>query len=389
MITNSGKNIIAKYLLNQAPEFASHIAIGIGGNAISTSSSVSFLQDDKSLNFEVFRVPVLSKGLIKDFDSEGNPVEKIIFKAELPTNQRFNITEIGLFPAESNVLAENYDSKIISTFDQSESWTSNRLGSATTVQYKDSEPGSGVGEIPLNLLSSGDIKSDFLQNEIKYNFINNDSEIFEFSQRRDRNEPPRYLNKSLISVGNASIIDSDFNVTSNAASAGYYLENNSISLNLGKNLPTDQIKLAFSVISLDLEANNGAPTGGVRIRLEFINNTPGNPKAYANISVPMSELEDGRYQVVTKSLSDFVASSSSFSWSNVGAIRIYSCAIDNTEPEKYYIVFDGIKFENISTPNPLYSLVAAEYLKTPDEYPVLKRENSTSYIEYRFGLGVL
>jgi hypothetical protein len=32
-------------------------------------------------------------------------------------------------------------------------------------------------------------------------------------------------------------------------------------------------------------------------------------------------------------------------------------------------------------------LVAAEYLKTPDEYPVLKKENSTSYIEYRFGLG--
>ena len=40
MITNSGKNIIAKYLLNQAPEFASHIAIGVGGNAVSPSSSV-------------------------------------------------------------------------------------------------------------------------------------------------------------------------------------------------------------------------------------------------------------------------------------------------------------------------------------------------------------
>jgi hypothetical protein len=373
MITNNGRNIIAKYLLNQAPEFASHIAIGIGGNSISTSSSVSFLPDDKSLKFEVARVPVLSKGLIKE-----NGVEKIIFKAELPTDQRFNITEIGLFPADSNLLAENYDSRIISTFDQSENWTYTSLGSTNEVQYED--------DIDLNFVSSGDIEDGFLQTE-KYGFINNDSEIFEFSQRRNRNEPPRYLNKSLLSVGTASIIDSGFNVTSNAASAGYYLENNSINLNLGRNLPTDQIKLALSVINSDLEANNGSPDGGVRIRLEFINNTPGNPKAYVNISIPFSELETGRYQIVTKSLSEFTATSSAFSWSNVGGIRIYSCAVDATEPENYYILFDGLKFDDISTPNPLYSLVAAEYLKTPDEYPVLKKENSTSYIEYRFGLG--
>jgi hypothetical protein len=376
MITTSGTNIIAKYLLNQAPEFASHLAVGIGGNALPASSSVSFLPDAKSLNFEIFRVPILSKGLIKE-----NNVEKIIFKAELPTSQRYNITEIGLFPAESNILAENYDSKIISTFDQSEKWTYTSLGSTQEVEYNQ-------GDIPLNIASSGDVDPGYLQAE-KYEFIDNNSEIFEFSQRRNRNEPPRYLNKSLISIGNASVLDSNFDITSNAASAGYYLENNSINLNLGRNLPTDQIKLALSVVSSDLEADNGSPSSGVRIRLEFINNTPGNPKAYANISIPFSDLENGRYQVVTKSLSDFIATSSSFSWSNVGGVRIYSCAVDTTEPEKYYIIFDGLKFENISTVNPLYSLVAAEYLKTPDEYPVLKKENSTSYIEYRFGLGVL
>jgi hypothetical protein len=374
MITTNGKNIIAKYLLNQAPEFASHIAIGVGGNALPTSSSVSYTQDAQSLNFEVFRVPVLSKGLIKE-----SGVEKIIFKAELPTDQRFNITEIGLFPADSNILAENYDSKIISTFDQSEQWTYARLGEVGTIGYEE--------DIPLSFASSGDIETGFLQTE-KYGFINNDSSIFEFSQRLGRNEPPRYLNRSLLSIGNASIIDSGFNVNDNSASAGYYLENNSINLNLGKNLPTDQIKLAFSVISADLEADNGAPDGGVRIRLEFINNTPGNPKSYVNISVPFSELENGRYQVVTKSLSDFTATSSAFSWGTIGGIRIYACAVDNTEPQNYYILFDGMRFENISTENPLYSLVAAEYLKTSDALPVLKRENSTSYIEYRFGLGV-
>jgi len=374
MITDNGKNIIAKYLLNQAPEFASHIAIGIGGNAISSSSSVSFLPDAKSLNFEVFRVPVLSKGLIKE-----DGVEKIIFKAELPTDQRFSITEIGLFPAESNLSAEGFDSRIIATFDQSEKWTSTSLGSTTEVGYD-------TGEIPLSFLSSGNVAPGYLESK-KYEFIDNNSDIFEFSQRHARNETPRYLNKSLISIGNSSVLDSSFNITSNAASAGHYIENNSINLNLGRNLPTDQIKLALSVISSDLLASGGAPQGGVRIRLEFINNTLGNPKAFTNITIPFSQLQSGRYQVVTKSLSDFTATSSSFSWNNVGGIRIYSCAVD-PNPEEYYIIFDGLKFENISTPNPLYSLVAAEYLRTSDQSPVLKKENSTSYVEYRFGLGL-
>jgi hypothetical protein len=374
MITDNGKNIIAKYLLNQAPEFASHIAIGIGGNAISSSSSVSFLPDAKSLNFEVFRVPVLSKGLIKE-----DGVEKIIFKAELPTDQRFSITEIGLFPAESNLSAEGFDSRIIATFDQSEKWTSTSLGSTTEVGYD-------TGEIPLSFLSSGNVAPGYLESK-KYEFIDNNSDIFEFSQRHARNETPRYLNKSLISIGNSSVLDSSFNITSNAASAGHYIENNSINLNLGRNLPTDQIKLALSVISSDLLASGGAPQGGVRIRLEFINNTLGNPKAFTNITIPFSQLQSGRYQVVTKSLSDFTATSSSFSWNNVGGIRIYSCAVDQN-PEEYYIIFDGLKFENISTPNPLYSLVAAEYLRTSDQSPVLKKENSTSYVEYRFGLGL-
>lgn len=377
MITTNGKNIIAKYLLNQAPEFASHIAIGIGGNALSTSSSVSFVQDAESLDFEVFRVPVLSKGLIKE-----DGVEKIIFKAELPTDQRFLITEVGLFPAETNKLAENYGSKIVSAFTQSEPWLYSQLGSSSVVSY--------IGPLPLNETSSGDVKDTYGELNIpnpQYFYIDSNSPIFEFSERKDRKEPPRYLNKSLVTYGNSSVLDSSFDITAASASASYYVENNSVNLNLGKNLPTDQIKIALSVISKDLLEENGVPENGARLRLELINNTAGTPKAYINLSLTNAQLEYSRHNVITKSLSDFTVTSSSFSWSNIDSIRIYSCVVDAT-PEEYFIIFDGIRFENISTPNPLYSLVAAEYLKTPDAYPVLKRENSTSYIEYRFGLGV-
>ena len=70
MITTDGKNIVAKYLLNQAPEFASHVAVGIGGQALPTSSSATFSASVQSLEFEVARVPILSKGLLKEGGQE-------------------------------------------------------------------------------------------------------------------------------------------------------------------------------------------------------------------------------------------------------------------------------------------------------------------------------
>jgi hypothetical protein len=96
-----------------------------------------------------------------------------------------------------------------------------------------------------------------------------------------------------------------------------------------------------------------------------------------------------RYQVVTKALSDFT-STENFSWSLVNAVRIYTSIHNNANVPtgEHFVFYDGLRFENVSSYNPLYSLVAAEYIKTLDENPILKRENSTSYVEYRFGVGV-
>lgn len=363
MITNTGKNLIAKYLLNQAPEFASHIAVGIGGNAQPISSSVTFLTDDDSLNFEVVRVPILSKGLIKE-----DGVEKIVFKAQLPTDQRLQITEIGLYPAESNVLAEKYDSKILSTFTNSETWTYSQFGSASVVGY--------IGDIPIDI--AGNIVAT---NIPEFSFVDSDSSIFEFSNRKDRNEQPRYLTKSLLTYGNSASINSSFSVSDSS----YYVENSTLNINMGNNLPTDKIKLAFSVLSRQI-GTDSAPNTGVRFVVKFINNIPGSPSASAGILVPSSEITNGRYQIATTTISNFTAETN-FSWNNINTVRIYCFADDNT-PEDYFIILDALKIDNVSTINPLYGLVAAEYLETPDEYPVLKRENSISYIEYRFGLGV-
>jgi len=385
MITTDGKNIVAKYLLNQAPEFASHIAVGVGGQAYSTSSSATFSASVQSLGFEVARVPILSKGLLKENDQE-----KIVFKAELPIEQRYQITELGLYPAATNAVAGNFDSRIISTFSNSEPWAySNNLDDSGKVLY--------IGPVSLDPAGIGNIGID--EPEWKdFIFINSNSPIFEYSTRINRGEPPRYLNRSLSVSGSTSVVDALMPASSasiNVSSASsYYIENNSISLNLGKNLPTDQIKLAFSVVSLEREA--AAPLF-VKIRLEFLNNAGGSTsKAFVNIALQQSDLDrvddderEMRYQVITNQLSDFTTTEN-FSWSLVNAVRIYTSIHNNSHVPtgEHFVFYDGLRFENISSYNPLYSLVAAEYIKTLDENPILKRENSTSYVEYRFGVGV-
>jgi hypothetical protein len=321
--------------------------------------------------------------LLKELDDEGNPVEKIVFKAELPIEQRYQITELGLFPAATNAVAGNFDSRVISTFSNSEPWAySNNLDDSGTVLY--------IGPVPIDSVNVGNINiydanwDDFL-------FINSNSPIFEYSDRVNRGEPPRYLNRSLSVSGSTSVVNSLMPASSASidisSSDSYYIENNSISLNLGKNLPTDQIKLAFSVASLERE---GIAPDNVKIRLEFLNNIGENTsRAYVNIALQKTDIDFMRYQVVTKQLSDFTTTEN-FSWSLVNGARIYTSIHNNSNVRtgQHFVLYDGLRFENISSYNPLYALVAGEYIKTLDENPILKRENSTSYVEYRFGVGV-
>jgi hypothetical protein len=379
MITTNGKNIVAKYLLNQAPEFASHIAIGVGGQALPISSSATFSETADSLGFEVARVPILSKGLLKE-----NGQEKIVFKAELPIEQRFQITEIGLYPAANNAVAGNFDSRIVSTFSNSEPWAySNSTNISGTVLY--------IGPVPIDPVTVGNIDTADLDNFI---FINSNSPIFEYSDRLNRGEQPRYLNRSMLVSGSTSVLDSAISASSSlidtSSSASYYVENNSINLNLGKNLPTDKIKLAFSVVSTYRSGVNAQAPDNVKIRLEFLNNSGANPpKAYVNMRLEDTDIDNMRYQVISKEIGDFTTDPN-FSWSAVNGVRIYTCIHDdsNVETGEHFVLYDGIRFENVSSYNPLYSLVAAEYIKTLDENPIVKKENSTSYVEYRFGVGV-
>ena len=129
MITDTGKKIIGKYLLGQAPAYASYIAIGCGPTPLNTNDIFEDFSNKKCLDFEMFRVPISSRGFVNE-----NGIDKIVFTAELPTEERYEISEIGLYSAGSNPSAGIYDSKTIFAFTSTESWQYATSAATTAIE---------------------------------------------------------------------------------------------------------------------------------------------------------------------------------------------------------------------------------------------------------------
>jgi hypothetical protein len=117
MITNKGQNIVASYLAGNASTYATHIALGCGPNPIMNGTYDTYYNKD-SLEFEMFRVPIVSKSVLTN--SLG--ISTITLGAELPTQNTYNISEIGIFSGSQNPDAGEYDSKNIFSFIATEPW---------------------------------------------------------------------------------------------------------------------------------------------------------------------------------------------------------------------------------------------------------------------------
>lgn len=373
MITNNGKQIIAKYLLAQAPAFATHIAAGCGPKPLEPGEDNVISPSINTLDFEVFRVPIISRGFIRE---QGE--EKIVFKAEMPTEQRYLISEVGFYPAISNSVAGKYDSKLLLTFTPIEDWSYVEDGSASSIFLSDTpiDEDNQVGNISTPIVAQ---------------FIYSDATIFNNILRKQRQEPPRFLNRSVLISGSSSYIDSNFDVVGVSS----YLENTTINFDLSRNNAADKLKLSFSLLSKEFD-NNDNPDN-VRIRIELVNNLSNvnivSPKAVLNLQLSNTdfELEDSavnRYIVIERQLSDLVKDDN-FSFANINYIRIFVSVLNAEEPtDEYFVCFDGIRFDNVTSNNPLYSLVGYNKIISLDSEPILKQENTSNYIEYRFGIGV-
>lgn len=443
MITNKGKEIISKYLLGQTAAYASHISIGCGAyplDANDPAPSASALAEKTYMDFEMVRVPITSKGFVDD-----NGTTKVSFTAELPKENRYDITEIGLWSSGTNSLAKDFDSRIIFNF--SEGWQAHN---------------TAISEIttPSPLGSGGDITTG-----LKYFRASTSNPVFSDADRKARREGPRFLDSKILLRGDSSIIQGSTNnwtgenpfysVTNKSASAGTatltigshllnvgdsvvvsisdaifdgtktitartnttisysasgtvssasangtvtfaqstHIHLNAINFDISRNAPSDKLLLAFSLID-ELGAGAGTEPDYVKILLEFYRNETSTTSGYAKteIYIDGTEFTGDRYKVIEIPISDLITSPD-FTSQQIRLARIFASVVHTdsgqvkTSPN-HYIELEGLRLENSTTENPIYGMVGYSIVKTTDGSPLYKFQNTNNYIEFRFNLDV-
>jgi hypothetical protein len=442
LITNSGKDILSKYLIAQAPTYASHIAIGCGAQPLNFSEDLGDYSEQKSLSFEMFRVPIVSRGYIQEGD-----ISKIVFTGELPSEERYEISEIGIFSAGGNVNAGASDSKNLFTFSFAENWEFHNTV-ANTAEALDQIA------IPLNDEDASVINSIYDSTAFLANSTNG---VFETEERLSRQERPRFLDSSLFISGNTSQIEQsgdDLQILSGSLSNHIHYTDINVA-ELSQNSSKDIVKTAFSVISKSASDNVGPDE--IKIIIEFLSSEEvGATLARIPILYENFDFTTNRYLVNETSLGEMKGKENGFTWQNVKVLRVYASAekeysvssvsqtdgntklefttsgnhgfavgskvsltgvsgitdlreITNITENKfkiagtalptltsakakaptsnYLIALDGLRLENISTPNPLYALTAYSPIVNLG-FPVIKTANSSNVVEFRFALSV-
>lgn len=387
MITNIGKNLLAKYLIGQTPSYASHIAVGCGASPVEqdhtfTTEEINSIKNKESLDFEMFRVPIISRGFVNE---EG--LSKVVLTAEMPTEERHEITEVGIFSAGSNPVAGSFDSRVVYSFADTDNWRYNPAGLSPIeipVKYEPLDGESGNGNIN--------------QEDLVF-LINADNRIFTQSDRVERNERCRFLNNIVAIRGDTSTLTLDSNGVMQSAPESNYIRLDETTVDFTKNGPLDELRFAFSVVSR--VANSVTLPDNVKILIEFSHTGPNSSQEYSKFQINVDEVsyaegtanqennfEDNRYIVSTKTFQD-LKKSVNFNWKDVTVAKIYAnITKDNLSLDSFYVCLDALRIENTTSTNSLYGLTGYSVIKNINARPIIKSANTTNYIEFRFVLDV-
>jgi hypothetical protein len=512
MITDNGKGIIAKYLVGNAPAYASYIALGCGarprnnintltgvsssgltvttastvglhvgaqviklsgtgtlssaGNTIVTSvisgtqftinltptvalsSATLSIQPNSAktvLDFEMFRVPITSRGYVND-----NGVNKVVLTAQMPAEERYEITEIGVFSAGSNGVAGIYDSKLLYSFSEGESW-----------EYHNSLASIAIPSVNVPLDGADD---DVISVASPVFQASASNRTFTSADRLARYERPRFFNNTIFIAGNdAAIYDfapisgvtgngttvtyttsiphgfatgdtvtitginpSGYNATSsaitvtnattftraNATSASYVSGGQAVKTNepqelliapssnhihltrkgydLTRNSPADLLKLAFSVVNKDGE--DLVQPDSVRIIVDFSTTDILNGGEYARFEINLDNgtgvnqynFEKNRFIVATTELQELVRTPG-FNWNAVQVVKVYASVFKNGQPSSnYYVALDALRLDNVQTQNVLYGMTGYSVVQNGSATSIVKAPNTSNFVEFRF-----
>lgn len=382
MITNTGKNILAKYLVGQAPAYASYISFGSGKipklpGATYTEDELAEFANRGNMEFEMFRSPVISRGYVSD--EEGRV--QVVLTAEMPTEERYEVTEVGMYSAAANPAAGTNDSRILFSFTEGEGW---QYESVTVPFYSQN--------LALGSFSGGSWTLNGEEDDINIPAAafsaNSDNQIFDSQTRIARHERCRFLNSTVFMRGNASTVTkSGDNVEASVDSK--YLNLPGVSVNLEKASGLDQIKVAYSIINKENTLDN---PDNAYIIVEFSSSESGDNRQWARMIIENNSIGSNRYFVETQSLEELTYSDT-FSWSSVSSVRVYASVIDGLSiSDNYYVGLDAIRYENNTSQSPLYGLTGYTVVKNgtaQNAIPIIKEPNNANLVEFRFAMDVL
>jgi hypothetical protein len=277
----------------------------------------------ENLDFEMFRVPIISRS----YSVDENGLSQIVFSAELPTQERYYMTEAGIFSAGSNPVAVASDSRTLYTFSSIENWEyHNSLGvdpieaPAGGVAPAATYGGTAYG---VSAVLSPDLDPAFL--------LDNTDGIFSTNFRLDlqHKEQPRMLKNSIILAGNMSNIDTSGATWTATDQPHIHLTNQTYPMDI--NSSSDEMLLAFSIIRR--YAGDDNPTS-VYIMVEFSSEENDETQAYAKMQIELSAADfasNGGYYyfVKRKTLADLLRSAN-FSWENVRIAKVYTEVLPTT-----------------------------------------------------------
>ena len=388
MITDAGKSIIGKYLLGQAPAYASYIAIGCGPTPLDTADDQGDFSDKTNLDFEMFRVPISSRGFVKE-----SGIDKIVLTAELPTEERYEISEVGLYSAGSNPSAGAYDSKTVFAFTAGENWQHHTVSAATAIDTFTAPLDDPEDD---NIIAVADTVFQ----------TNADNAIFFKTSRASRYERCRFLNNIILIQGD----DADLTISEESGPSAdhFVIESGSNHIHLtgpqvdfSRNSPKDELKLAFSLVSKN--GSSSAIPDTVRVLVDFSSTDAGSGE-FARFEAEINYVDSGttesgqdfetnRYFIVSKELQELYTTAN-FTWDAVTVVKIYACVlVEDSGPtlvpsSDYYIALDALRLENTQTLNPLYGLTGYSIVKNDNAETIIKSPNTSNYVEFRFTVGV-
>lgn len=105
MITNTGKNLVVRYLAGVAPTFAGEIAVGVGFTSNDSNTN--------SLDFEIARYPIVGGAML-------GTENKVVYQTSVTDAQTYTIGEIGLYPSVTNTAITSYKTNLVSYFEADE-----------------------------------------------------------------------------------------------------------------------------------------------------------------------------------------------------------------------------------------------------------------------------